>query len=292
MSKTPVHDRTGLSSSGRGTDRKAPSRADRSAAASRLFQSHASAAAAHEPDELELLAGTETLSTAAESLEWHATVEVPLEINITRPSPEVPDHELLRRFAKGDQEAFVELYLRRQAEVFTFCMRLSPGDPDLASDLFQETFIKVYRKAHTFRVGTNVLGWLYTIVRTTYLNHKRRRTLLPLEEVAGHLASTDRSLHPEHRHEQLTVKERVERAIAHLPLEIREPFILREFDGFSYQEIADQLGISLGGVRQRIYRAKQTMRLELRDLVEDPDKHHHQKRSGAERDPGHDAPRV
>ena len=202
--------------------------------------------------------------------ETRSMSDEPRPINMVRPGAETPDHELLQRFAAGNEEAYVELYLRRQAEVFTFCSRLAAGDADLASDLFQETFIKVYRKAHTFRVGTNVLGWLYTIVRTTYLNHKRRRTLVGLDEGSYELASTDRSMQPEFREEQATLKERVERAIARLPLEIREPFILREFDGFSYQEIADQLGLSLGGVRQRIYRAKQSMRIELRDLVEDP----------------------
>ena len=192
-------------------------------------------------------------------------------INMVRPLKEVPDHELLQHFQQGDEEAYVELYLRRQAEVYTFCLRLATGDRDFASDLFQETFIKVYRKAHTFHEGTNVLGWLYTIVRTTYLNHKRRRSLVGLDESHENIQSNDRSLSPEFGEEQATLKERVERAIFGLPIEIREPFILREFDGFSYQEISERLNITLGAVRQRIYRAKQVMREELWDLVHDKD---------------------
>jgi RNA polymerase sigma-70 factor (ECF subfamily) len=198
-------------------------------------------------------------------------------INMVRPPKEVTDDELLERFQHGDEDGYVELYLRRQAEVFTFALRLAGGDRDLASDLFQETFIKVYRKAHTFRAvvskdgqsGTNVLGWLYTIVRTTYLNHKRRRTLVGLDDMAVELPSTDRSLSPEYREEQATLKERVEGAILSLAIEIREPFVLREFDGLSYQEISDQLQITLGAVRQRIYRAKLAMREQLWDLVHD-----------------------
>jgi RNA polymerase sigma-70 factor (ECF subfamily) len=193
----------------------------------------------------------------------------PEKINMVRPPKEVTDVELLQRFQQGDEEGYVELYLRRQAEVYTYALRLSSGDRDLASDVFQETFIKVYRKAHTFREGTNVLGWLYTIVRTTYLNHKRQRTLVGLDDTHDNIQSTDRSMNPEFREEQSTLKERVERAIANLPVEIREPFILREFDGFSYQEISEQLKITLGAVRQRIYRAKLAMREELQDLVQD-----------------------
>ena len=190
-------------------------------------------------------------------------------IDMVRPPIEVPDHELLQRFQQGDEEGYVELYLRRQAEIYTFCLRLASGDRDFASDLFQETFIKVFRKAHTFHEGTNVLGWLYTIVRTTYLNHKRQRSLVGLDESHENIQSNDRSLHPEFREEQATIKERIERAILNLPIEIREPFILREFDGFSYPEISGQLNISLGAVRQRIYRAKQAMREELWDLVKE-----------------------
>ena len=198
-------------------------------------------------------------------------------INMVRPPKEVTDETLLARFQQGDEDGYVELYLRRQAEVFTFALRLAGGDRDLASDLFQETFIKVYRKAHTFRAvvsgdgqtGTNVLGWLYTIVRTTYLNHKRRRTLVGLDDMATELPSTDRALDPEFREEQSTLRERVEGAILSLPIEIREPFVLREFDGLSYQEISDQLQITLGAVRQRIYRAKLAMREQLWDLVHD-----------------------
>jgi RNA polymerase sigma-70 factor (ECF subfamily) len=216
-------------------------------------------------------AGSSTVDDRSSTVDDRSsTLPKDAKINMVRPGKEIEDHVLLHRFAEGNEEAYVELYLRRQAEVYTFCVRLSKGDRDLASDIFQETFIKVYRKAHTFREGTNVLGWLYTIVRTTYLNHMRRRTLVGLDESHDNLQSTDRSMNPEFREEQSTLKERVERAIANLPIEIREPFVLREFDGFSYQEIAEQLNLTLGGVRQRIYRAKQAMREELQDLVDDP----------------------
>ena len=222
-------------------------------------------------------------ASTSEGRDTRSTVDTelgPQAINMVRPPKDVPDHELLQRFQQGDEEGYVELYLRRQAEVYTFALRLAGGDRDFASDLFQETFIKVYRKAHTFRAipnkegseGTNVVGWLYTIVRTTYLNHKRKRSLVGLDDSHEELQSTDRSMHPEFREEQSTLKERVERAIANLPVEIREPFILREFDGFSYQEISEQLNITLGAVRQRIYRAKLAMREELQDLVDDHDR--------------------
>ncbi len=214
-------------------------------------------------------------STAGRALQAHPQLEIPAEdipvgepINMVRPPKEVPDHELLERFQHGDEDCYVELYIRRQAEVFTFALRLAGGDHDLASDVFQETFIKVYRKAHTFREGTNVLGWIYTIVRTTFLNHRRQRTLVGLEN-ASDVASRDRTLAPEFREEQSTLRERVEAAILALPIEIREPFVLRECDGLSYRDISEQLNITHGAVRQRIYRAKLAMRETLWDLVQE-----------------------
>jgi RNA polymerase sigma-70 factor (ECF subfamily) len=186
-----------------------------------------------------------------------------------RGKPEAADHELLKLFQDGDEKGYVELYVRRQAELYTYCLRLTAGDRDLSSDIFQDVWIKVYRKAHTFREGTNVLGWLYTIAKTTFLNHRRQRSHVSLDDQHEWIESSDRSMHPEFRTEQQTIKTRVEDAIARLPLEIREPFILREFDGFSYVDIAQQLSITHGAVRQRIYRAKQAMREMLVDLIDD-----------------------
>ena len=186
------------------------------------------------------------------------------------PTREVDDVELIQRFQSGDEDGFVELYVRRQAEIYTYCLRLSEGDKDLASDIFQETFVKVWRKADQFREGTNVLGWLYTIAKTTWLNHKRRRIHDSIEEERhAMLPVTDRTMQPEFGLEQNTLREKVEGAIQKLTVELREPFCLREFDGYSYQEISEMLHITMGATRQRIYRAKQALREYLWEFVHD-----------------------
>src|SRR5437764_10032479 len=73
------------------------------------------------------------------------------------------DLELLTAFRSGDERAFAELYTRYKAEIYTFCLRMLGGDSAEAGDAFQETFIKVYEKIHSFRYGENVRGWLYMI---------------------------------------------------------------------------------------------------------------------------------
>ncbi len=179
------------------------------------------------------------------------------------------DVDLLHAFQAGDEHAFAELYTRRKREIYTFCVRMLSGDRDLASDAFQETFIKVYEKAESFRSGSNVMGWLFMIARNTCLNlHRSKRTSEALEDQPL-LVSNDRSLGPEYGEEQHFLRELLENAIATLPEEFREPFIMREFDGFSYGEIADVTHTTLATTKVRIYRAKQRLRELLRPYLQD-----------------------
>ena len=173
---------------------------------------------------------------------------------------EQSNYDLLCNFRGGDERAFAELYRRHKAEVYTYCLRMMSGDRDSASDLFQEVFIKAFEKADQFRVGTNVTGWIYMIARNLCLNAIRDRR--PNDTLEAHplLMSRDRSLAPEYDEEQHFLRQKLEEALQSLPVEFREPFILREFDGFSYSEIAQMTGATLNVTKVRIYRAKQKMR--------------------------------
>lgn len=181
------------------------------------------------------------------------------------------DVDLLKAFQDGDERAYAELYVRRKSDVYTFCLRMLGGDSDAASDAFQEVFIKVYEKADTFRDGSNVMGWLYMIARNTCLNVHRAKK--PNDTIENHqsLTSSDRTMMPEFGQEQSFLRELLENAITALPQEFREPFILREFDGFSYSEIADMTGTTLAVTKVRIHRAKQKMREMLRPYLNDGD---------------------
>jgi len=176
---------------------------------------------------------------------------------------QVSDLDLITRFQEGDEEAFADLYERYHPRIFTFCLRMMSNNETLAGDAFQETFIKIYQRAEQFRMGTNVIGWMLMVARNTCLNMLRAQK--PNDSLDNHvgLVSQDRTMDPEFGHEQKFLKELLETAIGNLPVEIREPLILREFDGFSYSEIAKQLSITLGATKQRIYRAKQALRKEL-----------------------------
>jgi RNA polymerase sigma-70 factor (ECF subfamily) len=171
------------------------------------------------------------------------------------------DADLLSSFVQsGNESAFAELYGRHKAEVYTYCLRMMAGDADRASDVFQEVFIKTFEKADQFRNGSNVAGWIFTIARNMCLNHIRNER--PCDSLDGQTSreSSDRSLAPEYDEQQHFLRDKLEQALKMLPVEFREPFMLREFDGFTYREIALMTGATLGMTKVRIYRAKQRMR--------------------------------
>jgi RNA polymerase sigma-70 factor (ECF subfamily) len=177
------------------------------------------------------------------------------------------DVELLERFCAGEQQAFAELYGRHKQQIYTYCVRMLGGDQDLASDAFQEVFIKVSEKASQFREGSNVTGWLFMIARNTCLNVFRGRKPNECLDDHAELESADRSLAPEFGEEQNFLRAKLEQAIAELPVDYREPLVLREFDGLGYAEIAKLTGTSLSVTKVRIYRAKQKLREILRPYV-------------------------
>ncbi|MBS1902843.1 MAG: sigma-70 family RNA polymerase sigma factor [Bacteroidetes bacterium] len=188
----------------------------------------------------------------------------------TKPSTKVrTDLELIEAFRAGDERAFAELYTRYKSEIYTFCLRMLGGDSAEAGDAYQETFIKVYEKLHTFRYGENVKGWIYMIARNVALNIYRSKR--PEETIENHpyLPSTERRLSPEFAGEQRSLREAIEEAVATLPIEFREPFILREFDGLGYPEIAEITQTTITLTKVRIHRAKQRLRKLLAPIITD-----------------------
>lgn len=167
----------------------------------------------------------------------------------------------------NSDRAFAELYRRHKSEIFTYCLRMMGRDRDAASDLFQEVFIRAYERAEQFRSGSNVRGWLYTIARNLCLNAHRGKRPTDCIDLFPSLESQDRSLAPEYDEEQHFLRKRLETAIGELPDEFREAFVLREFDGFSYSEIAEMTGTTLSVTKVRIYRAKERLRVLLKPYL-------------------------
>lgn len=171
------------------------------------------------------------------------------------------DGELLAAFRDGDERGFVALYQRRHLEIYRYILRFVHGDEDLASDLFQETFIKIHEHAATLRSGDNVRSWMYAIARNNCLNHlKRQRRQVPLAEQHEQIEDGEA---PDELLHRGTLRGELDRAIRELPDNQREAILLREFEGLSYAEIAEATQTNIGIIRQRLWRAKQALRVML-----------------------------
>lgn len=173
------------------------------------------------------------------------------------------DAELLRAFTAGSEAAFVELYKRRHVEIYRFILQFLHGDEDMASDVFQDTFVKVHQHAHTLRDTSNVRAWMYAIARNNCLNLiKRNGRQVRLDEEHADIEDIDMPL-PDVVYERDHLRSELDRAIAALPENQREAVVLREYEGMSYQEIAEATRTNVGVVRQRLWRAKQSLRNKL-----------------------------
>lgn len=136
---------------------------------------------------------------------------------------------------------------------------------DDADDLVQDTMLKAIRYSKLYKDGTNLRGWLYTIMRNTFINSYRATSmkskvietcedLMPYQLVK----SADGNLGENH-----FVGEDIHRALAKLEPECYIPFI-KYFEGFKYHEIAEELGIPIGTVKTRIHVARQVLKSNLK----------------------------
>ncbi len=191
-----------------------------------------------------------------------------------RPQPVSEDEErkleraLIEAAQNGDQKAFGKLIRRHQKRLFRYIYGML-GSFDAAEDVVQESFVKAYKALKTFKVGYDFYPWLSTIARNTAYNHIHREdradSLDALVEKGYNPATTD--LGPM---EQLLDEEsqrRFYKAVEALPVQHRAAFVLRHFEGMNYAEIASSLKIPPGTVDSRLFRARQLLLEELKDLL-------------------------
>ena len=179
---------------------------------------------------------------------------------------EATDKQLVARVQKGDSRAFDMLVLKYQHRIFGLISRYV-HDADEVQDVAQEAFIKAYRALPRFRGDSAFYTWLYRIAINTAKNHLVSRSRRPpgsdvdVEDAEYYVSGG--ALHeietPESALFGSELKEVVERAIRDLPEDLRTAVTLREFDGLSYEDIADIMDCPVGTVRSRIFRAREAI---------------------------------
>lgn len=176
------------------------------------------------------------------------------------------DQQLVARVQKGDSRAFDLLVLKYQHRIFGLISRYI-RDADEVQDVAQEAFIKAYRALPNFRGESAFYTWLYRIAINTAKNYLVARSRRPpgtdvelddaeYLENGGSLRDIES---PENVLFGAELKAVVERAIGALPEDLRTAITLREFDGLSYEDIADIMDCPVGTVRSRIFRAREAI---------------------------------
>jgi RNA polymerase sigma factor (sigma-70 family) len=172
-----------------------------------------------------------------------------------------PGWEALARVAAGDADAFAALVETHQERLLRLCERML-GDVEEARDAAQEVFLKAYRKAADFRPQGQVYTWLYRIAINHCLNKLRRRRLVrfvrwedPGERDTAAFDPPDGGADPEAVLASRRRWRETRKVIARLPASQRAVLVLARFEGLSYRQIAEALGITEGAVESRLFRA-------------------------------------
>lgn len=167
------------------------------------------------------------------------------------------NEEELVEYLKGNQKdasaAFRVLYDRYSSTVHAYCVKVL-GYSDDAEDIFQETFIKFYKNVTNQTTKFNIKGYLLTIARNLSLNAKRNKKQTVSEEYLEFLYEENQ------KYEQKELLDLVNRAIDLLDEEYKEAYILKEYNGLEYSEIAELTGITISNAKSRVFRAKKKIR--------------------------------
>ncbi|MBT7334998.1 MAG: RNA polymerase sigma factor RpoE [Gammaproteobacteria bacterium] len=185
------------------------------------------------------------------------------------------DKELVKRVQKGDLAAFDMLFAKYQVKVLNLVARYV-RDQEEVKDVTQDAFIKAYRALPKFRGDSAFYTWLYRIAINTAKNHLVTRGRRPpstdvdiddadYRDDADLLRDVDS---PEAALARDQLQDTISRALQALPDDLRTALTLREFDGLSYEQIAQIMACPVGTVRSRIFRAREFVDQQMQNVMQ------------------------
>ena len=181
------------------------------------------------------------------------------------------DEELIARFQKGDEQAYVELVNRYRDRLITFVYRFV-NDIEQAEDIVQDSLLKLYTHKHYYKNIAKFSTWMYTIAGNLAKTELRKKK--------SHKTTNMSQLGPEDRDYELPavepdtdvlaqskyIEKKIQAAIQRLPLHFRTVTILRDIQELSYEEISKIVDVPLGTVKSRINRARLQLQKDLKDF--------------------------
>ena len=171
------------------------------------------------------------------------------------------DAELVARTADGDEAAFGEILERHQDAVYGFACRMLGDDCQEAEDIAQETFLRLYRASGRYRADAALRTYLLRIARNLCIDHFRKKRPELLDDIPE--ATSDET--PMDLLEGAITVDRLEKAIAGLPVNQRTALLLRHSEQLAYNRIAEVMELSVGAVESLLVRARRTLRRVLQE---------------------------
>jgi RNA polymerase sigma-70 factor (ECF subfamily) len=185
------------------------------------------------------------------------------------------DEDLIIIFQQNNNERAFEILVKRYKNpLINFVFRFL-GDYESCVDVVQDTFIKVYRYKNVYSDIAKFSTWIYTIASNlakTEYKRKKRIKLISISQKSDDerpIEIKDNQLRPDKSLENLFKEEQIQQALLKLKIIYREPVILRDIQGLSYEEIASILSIEVGTVKSRINRGRRKLQKLLKHIYKD-----------------------
>jgi RNA polymerase sigma-70 factor, ECF subfamily len=224
------------------------------------------------------------LKNASKGMSSLSGAQVPFETPLAADSPGLRELELLRKAQRGQREAFGQLVLLYQDRLYNAVLRLV-GDREEARELTQEAFTRGFMKLDSFRGDASPYTWLFRIAVNLAISQlrkiKRHRTFSldagsngngrhSTDDQASSLVDRLASQNTARPSEDLEDREQGEQVLAalgRLDAEYRAVLVMRDIEGFDYQQMAEVLDLPLGTLKSRLFRARLALRDELRPYL-------------------------
>ena len=173
------------------------------------------------------------------------------------------DDRLVESALDGDARAFEILMEKHESKMYAVALRMCKNRED-AQDCLQDAMIRIYKALPTFKGQSSFSTWAYRITMNTCLDDLRRKKVRQASSLDQMLevgwAPVDDNNTAERHFENSELKRNLSRAIQTLPEEMRAAVVLRDVQGFSYEEIANMLSTNVGTVKSRISRGREKLR--------------------------------
>jgi RNA polymerase sigma-70 factor (ECF subfamily) len=166
------------------------------------------------------------------------------------------DADVVRAVLNGDRDAYTVLVERYQQALYRHAEQMT-GRPDVAAEIVQSALVKGYESLDRCRDADRVGAWLFRIAANQtkdYLKDRRRRDV-PLHDAEP----LSRDVDPEGDAERGEMGDRIREALARLTPVERQAFVLKHVEGYSYEEMAELLGASVGALKMRVHRAREAL---------------------------------